>query len=351
VPVKVGQTSYDQQLTVACDAPGIPEVSSSVECAANDGTIVVVLGNEGVPGKNLPVTYTVTNPTDATDTQQVTVDPGQTKTVEFGPLPDGAYTVPVEVGEVSYDQQLTVACDGPGIPEVDSSVECTADGGQITVTLGNEGEPGKNLPVTYTVTNPTDPTDTQQVTVDAGETKTVVFEDLADGTYTVPVTAGETSYDQTVTVRCAAPEVLGIAIACADGGFTIRVGNDGTNPTTMTFLKGTSVVDEVVVAPDSTVEVLIPMVEGETADITVLDGDEVLTVQTVTYDCTEPTTTTTTTAPPEAEVRGTVQTAQAVTTKGSLPYTGGEVLRMVVVGLGLALAGFGLVLAVRRRRA
>jgi LPXTG-motif cell wall-anchored protein len=312
----------------------------------NDGKVVITLTNTGEPGKVLPVRFVVEEG-DTTIVDEL-VEAGIPEQVVLDDLSDGSHTFTVTAdGEPLPDLVVDVRCDAPGIPVVDSGVECTADGGQVTLTLGNDGASGTNLPVEFTVTDPRTG-EVTTVTVAADDTETVVLEGFLDGTWTIPVTADGEALDQTVTVRCADPQVEGIALGCAEGGFVVRVGNDGTNPTTMTFLKGSSVVEEVVVDPDSTVEVLIPMVEGETADITVLDGDEVLTEQTVTMDCIDPTTTTTT---PSAEVRGSVQTAPPVTPAGALPYTGGDVLRLVALGLGLALAGAGLVVAVRRRRA
>jgi LPXTG-motif cell wall-anchored protein len=70
--------------------------------------------------------------------------------------------------------------------------------------------------------------------------------------------------------------------------------------------------------------------------------------ETITRDCDAPPPD----VPPGPEVLGVTQAqppAAVVTPAGALPYTGGEVMRTVLLGLGLALAGIGLVAFARRR--
>ena len=76
--------AIDQDVEVACDEPGVPAVSSSAECVDEDGTVVLTLANDGEPGKNLPVTFVVTDPVDDT-TQEVVVAPGESAEVTATP--------------------------------------------------------------------------------------------------------------------------------------------------------------------------------------------------------------------------------------------------------------------------
>ncbi|MCD9624550.1 Cys-Gln thioester bond-forming surface protein [Rhabdothermincola salaria] len=349
-PVLADGEPDDVTVTVDCDGPGTAQVTSAVECADNDGTVTLTLANTGTPGKAKPVAYVVRD-LDGEIAWEGDVAAGDEKLVTFESVPDGTHTYPVTADGEDVDQTVTVACDAPGIPEVDSVVECTAAGGEVTIVLGNEGVDAKNLPITYRVTDPRDGT-SQDVTVEPGESLEVVYDDVADGEYTfgVDVIEGDEvveSFDQTVTVLCAEPEVLGISVECAEGGVVVVLGNPGTNPTEMTVRKGDTVIATEVVAPGDEVRVLVPMEEGETATITVSDGDEVLSSQTITLDCEDPAPPTT---PSTAQVAGVTQTPTAVSPTGALPYTGGDVVRTLGLGLLLAAAGFGLVLATRRRR-
>ncbi len=115
----------------------------------------------------------------------------------------------------------------------------------------------------------------------------------------------------------------------------------------MAVLKNGQLVEAVTVpASGGVVPVNVPAEEGEEVSISVVVDGEVAITDTITRDCENPPPPT----PSEPEVLGVVQTPTAVTPAGALPYTGGEVLRTVLLGLGLGLAGFALVVAARRRR-
>jgi len=259
------------------------------------------------------------------------------------------------------DLKITVDCDDPGVPVVDSSVACTALGGDVTILLINDGAPGKNLPVTFRVTDPRDGT-TQDVTVDPGQTKPVVLPAFEDGSYTIPVDVvhgleavgvlavgrqvADVSFDQQVNVACQPVATF----ACATGGQQVTLRNGGGVDALMGVRKNGQPVGQPVLvkAFGGTAPVLVPMNEDETATIAVTIDGIVASSQTTTQDCLPPPPTPTT-APPE--VLGVTQTPAAVvvTPGGALPYTGLEVARTVLVALGLLLAGTWLAVAAKRR--
>jgi len=84
----------------------------------------------------------------------------------------------------------------------------------VTVTLANTGEEAGTFDVTLDVTadGTTPVTETQAVDLDAGTSTTVTFEnvtgDLADDTYSLTVTAGESAATGSLTVK-AAPTAIG----------------------------------------------------------------------------------------------------------------------------------------------
>jgi len=223
IPVTADGKAYDQTVTVTCDRPSVPKVSSAVSCTDGDGTVVVTLQSTG---GDLPVTFTVTDPRTGTPTT-VVVAPGETKTVTLTGVADGTLTIPVTAAGKSYDQTVTVSCDRPGVPSVTSKVECAKGDGTIVVTLANTGG---DLPVSFTVTNPVDGS-TVDKTVAPGATETVTFTGVADGKVTVPIVAGQTHLDQTLTVACDEPGVASVQVStqCSDfdGVVVLTLGNTG----------------------------------------------------------------------------------------------------------------------------
>lgn len=277
--------SFDQTLTVSCDRPGVPDVSSKVVCADGDGTVVVTLANTS---GDLPVTFTVTDPRTSASSQ-VTVAPGQTQTVSLTGVADGPITVPVTAGGASFDQTLTVACDRPGVPAASSKVECADGDGTVVVTLANTGG---DLPVTFTVTNPLDAT-TATETVSPGQSTTVSFTGFDDGSYTIPVRSGSTNLDQQVIVTCDEPGVASIQVAtrCSDfdGVVVLTLGNTG----------GTEPVAYEITDPltNQVTSVSVPVGGTETVTLTGFpDGSVTIPVtadgqaidQTATIDCDRP---------------------------------------------------------------
>ena len=168
---------------------------------------------------------------------------------------------------------------------------------------------------------------------------------VADGTYTVGVTvpSAEVTFDQELTVDCQPIAT----IVCATDGLDVNLNNGGDTEVDMAVLKNGQLVEAVTLpAFGGVVPVNVPAEEGEELSISVVVDGEVAITETITRDCENPPPPTT----PEPEVLGVVQTPTVVTPAGALPYTGGEVLRTVLLGLGLGVAGFALVVAARRRR-
>ena len=367
IAIHVGDADYSQTFNVKCDRPGTPKVDISTECSDYDGVVHLTLGNTA---GDLPVTYTVTSPVDGTH-QDVVVAPGDSKTVTFSGLADGSVTVPVKVGDADYTQTVTIDCDAPGTPAVSASAECTATGGLVTVTLSNEGEPGKAKPIVFVVTDPTgggptavttDPTIgtnvDHTVTVAPGQSDTVTIPNVPDGKISIPVTADGESLDAiTIEVDCQSPAVDPVSIDCADGGALVTITNTGPTPVEVVVQRDDLPVATVIVpgatndGPGST-NVLVPIDEDQTVTISVTANGEVIDSQTVLLNCVTPTSTTvaptstspsSTTTPPSsttpstATVEGVQVTRAAATT---LPVTGSSnTLLLVTIGGLLILAG------------
>jgi FtsP/CotA-like multicopper oxidase with cupredoxin domain len=366
IPVTADGEPFDQRVTVDCDRPGVPDVDVSQSCVDFDGTVVVTLANTG---GDLPVAFVVTDPVTGEETTKV-VDPGGTATVSFAGLPDGTFTVAITADGTPLDQVVVVACDRPGAPAVDAGQSCTAQGGEVTVTLANTTPAGEGEPIEFVVTDPTGGPG-RTVTVEAGTSAEVVFDGLADGGYTIDVTADGTPWGRIVVeVDCRRPEVLGVLVECVeDGGEVLVLSNDGPTPVELTVLVDGEPLTTVVVPGDDVAAVVIPVGEDESVQVTVREGDDVVGELDVTRDCEEPTPSTT--APPSTTVPpggGTTLPPSSLTdlplefgiptevagvqqTPGTLPRTGGDHLRSVVVALLLVGAGGLLVLASRQRRA
>jgi LPXTG-motif cell wall-anchored protein len=351
--------------TFEIDCAGVGGATLARECVDNDGTVTITVSNTSPAGSALPVEFVVSGPGTATTPTTVSVAAGSSAQVVFTGVADGEVTYTVTADGVEIDSfTFEVECDDPGVPEVDGFVECTGLGGDVVLVLGNDGVPGKNLPITFRVTAPVGG-EVADYTVDPGETVNVVFPNVPDGSYTIGVSvidpatvtsaflaqdagftpAAEISFDQELTVACTP-----IAeIECAEGGFDVILNNGGDTEVEMSVLKNGSVVETVTIpAFGGVVPVFVPAEEGETLSISVSVDGEVAITETITRDCDAPPPD----VPPGPEVLGVTQAqppAAVVTPAGALPYTGGEVMRTVLLGLGLALAGIGLVAFARRR--
>ncbi len=345
IPVTADGKSFDQSLTVTCNEPGVAKVEVKQECVDFDGTVVLTLSNTG---GTEPVAFEVTNPV-TNEVTKALVPVGGSQTVTIGGLADGTVTIPVTADGKPMNQTVTVDCDRPGTPSVVKDVECTEAGGRVTVTLTNTSPAGTAEPITFVVTDPRDGSKTTTQVVEAGSSATVVFADLPDGDYTIPVSAdGEALAPIEVKVDCQQPAVLPSTVECAQGGFLVKVGNEGGTPSEVTVTKNGDKVTTVTVPANGTADVLVPMTEGEQATIEVLSGDEVIQTLTVTYDCQTPTTPTTpTTAPstPTSEGAQVLAAQQSAPTGGTLPYTGSNSLLLTISACLLALGGLLLVRA------
>jgi hypothetical protein len=227
VGVTADGVSLDQVVQVGCDVPGVPEVDAVVECDEGDGDVAVVLAN--VDGTE-PIEFVVTDPRDGS-TVTKSVEPGGSTSVVLEGFADGSHTIEVTADGVSVDQSVQVACDRPGEPEVGASVECVGGDGDVTVTLSNVGG---DLDVEFVVTDPRDGSTVTRV-VSVGETTEVVLPGLADGSYTIEVTADGVSVDQSVQVACdrpGVPEVVsGVECVDGDGVVVVALGNvEGNQP-------------------------------------------------------------------------------------------------------------------------
>ena len=214
-------------VTLPTDCP-TPDITIRVECTKVVITSTKDLSNiiwqqgaansqrvEGLTGTTYELVNDPANPITA-----VWVKSGNNKVVSPpDPLPNPPFDNNQGIGAY-FAVAAPTGCTGDAVAT--AKVECTSDGGTITVTLENKGG---TLPVTYKVTNPTDGTDVRTVEVAVGATKTESFPGLSDGTYTVPITAqypGGPLLDKTIsglTVDCdGVPQVSSSSICTADGG-------------------------------------------------------------------------------------------------------------------------------------
>ncbi len=254
-------------VTLPTDCP-TPDIRIEVECTKVIITSTKDLSNiiwqqgaapsqkvDGLTGTTYELVNDPANPITA-----VWVKSGNNKVVSPpDPLPNPPFNNNQGIGAY-FAVAAPTGCTGDAVATAE--VECSTDGGTITVTLENKGG---TLPVTYKVTNPTDGTDVRTVEVAVGATKTESFSGLNDGTYTVPITAqypGGPLTDKTITglvVDCdGVPQVSSSSICTADGGVvslvlsnTAPVGNKavefkvsgpgtGGGPTTVSVAAGSS---------------------------------------------------------------------------------------------------------------
>lgn len=365
IPVTADGAALDQTLTIACDVPGVPAVSATSACVDFDGDVVVALANVG---GTEPIVFVVSDPRDGTTTTR-SIAVGDSATVTLAGFPDGTYTIGITADGAPLDEIVDVDCDRPGLPAVFSDVECAAPGGEVLVTVGNSSAVGQAESITFSVTDPRDPSIVTLLTLAPGETGVVTVDSLADGSYVIPVSADDVALAPiAVTVDCQQPEVDAISMDCGNGGQVVTVANPGGTPATVTVLKDGVVVDDLLVPAEGEAEVLVTMSEDETATITVVDGTTELVNRTVTQDCEDEITTTTTvpgdpstttTVPgevtttvagdPPAQVLSDGLTRDPVVQSATLPVTGANTLGLVLFGAALVVFGFCAVQAQRRR--
>jgi LPXTG-motif cell wall-anchored protein len=363
IPVTADGVSIAQTVTVKCHSPGVPSVVVAESCTNFDGDVTVTLGNTG--GTD-PIHFVVTDPRGgAPIVRDVAV--GASTTVTLTGFTDGQWIIGITADGKAIAKTVTVACDRPGVPAVYHDVECGELGGKVVVTLKNTSPAGTAEPIVFEVTDPRDGSKTL-VTLAAGDAGTVTLNQLADGDYTIPVSANGTALEPvTVTVDCQQPAVGGISTSCADGGEVVSLSNDGGSPVTLLVTKDGVKVKDVVVPAKGTNEVLVPFDNGQTAVIAVSDGPHVLLTETVTHSCVDPTTTTTTSTPssttttpsgpsttvapgdttPTVQVLGNEVTRAATT--GTLPTTGSNTTGLVLFGLSLIAFGACMVQVSRKR--
>jgi hypothetical protein len=307
-----------------------------------------------------PRSVTIVQPTGCEPAPDV--DPTEPPVDEASPTtsvttsPPEATAPPPEIGAVEST---------PGTPSVAAALACAPEGGVVTINLSNTSPPGQADSIVFVVGDPlADPgspiSAVQFVVVPAGESRLVVFERLAEGQHSIPISADGTPLAPVVVVvECQKPQLVGLLQECAEGGVILGLANPGPSPATLVVSKDGTEVEAVTVPAVSTVEVFVPMDEGETAAITVTEGDEVIGSITVTRTCTSPPATPTSVTPPPtismqsiepppAEVLGTVQTRSGPTTTGSLPVMGAESGRLALLAAGLVMCGAGLLLLSRR---
>ncbi|MFD1513921.1 hypothetical protein [Halomarina rubra] len=190
-----GEAVGTKTVNIDCDGPS--RVTLDLQCTAEGGDL------------------TATNPNDVA--VNVTVD-GETRTVApganttFEGLDDGSYEVETSAGgETISTVTVTVDCDGPS--QVTLSLQCTDEGGDLTVENPND------VAVNVTVN------DRGPIQIGAGENLTL--EGLDDGSYEIEtIVDGEAVGTKTVNIDC--PDVGGVDVdvQCGVDGATVTVSNE-----------------------------------------------------------------------------------------------------------------------------
>jgi LPXTG-motif cell wall-anchored protein len=197
IPVTADGVAVNQTLTIHCDVPGVPSVSSGATCANVQGAITVTLANTG---GNQPITFVVTDPRTNVATTKV-VAPGTNASVTLTGFPDGPVTIPVTADGVAMNQTLTVKCHIPGVPGASATAACTNFDGDIAIALTNTG--GTDA-VHFIVTDPRGGAPIVK-DVAVGASATVTLSGFADGVVVIGVSANGKAMNQTVTVACDRP--------------------------------------------------------------------------------------------------------------------------------------------------
>ena len=218
VTISVGdRVLVERDVRVDCVEPQLPPiVTITAECLPYGGAEGKVVLE--VPSGGTPVTFTVA--IEGEDDQEVTVQPGDTETVEFAfDEGDGTRTVSVSVGgTVIKTAEVDVDCvEAP--PTFQITSECLPAGGaqgEVILGVATGGSP-----VTFTVA--IEGEDDQEVTVQPGNTETVEFSfPEGEGTRTVTVSIGGEIVDtEDVNVDCVdtpPPPAATITAECLPAG-------------------------------------------------------------------------------------------------------------------------------------
>ena len=214
VLIKVGTADFSQTFTVDCDHP-LPEVFSTVACDnTHDGSVIVMLANQGTEA----VVFHVTDPSTLV-IENVSVAAGGSTTRIFGGLTDGVHSVAVTADGQDFTQHFTVNCDLD--PSFSHSETCVNGDGSIDVTMTNNGDDVDALFVLDGVSYSLSP----------GATKVVTLSGLADDSNVVPLSVNGIDRSFTVIVDCDRPGQPAVEIAqdCAseDGVVVVTLKNIG----------------------------------------------------------------------------------------------------------------------------
>lgn len=174
-------------------------------------------------------------------------------------------------------------CDEPGVPNVVSQVLCVDGDGTATVTVSNTGG---DLDVTFVIGDPTGGPDTT-ITLSPGESDSVTFSGLGDGTVNIPVTADGKDLSQTVNVDCDRPgePSVEVDVECVEGNgvATVTLENTGGDLPISFIVNGRTVV----VDPGGSDSVVVSGLADGMATISITaDGQDLS--QTVNVDCDRP---------------------------------------------------------------
>jgi uncharacterized repeat protein (TIGR01451 family)/LPXTG-motif cell wall-anchored protein len=251
-----GKTLISESVVVDCRQPE-PKATYTVECVGDNGKVVFTLVNTGTEGTTFKVEFNGT-------TQEVRVEPGETKTIVVEGLADGTYPAAVTAyGKTLIYDNITIKCDRPGTPEVSSTTECADNDGVARIVLKNVGG---ELPLTFVV-------DGTPVVVAANGSETVTLTGLNDGTRTVKITVEGLpgSFDQVITTKCDKEPTVTFAPECVDGDGVVKVtlNNNGDDRDVVFTVQG----QDTKVAPStSTVISVGPFPDGPATITYQIDG-------------------------------------------------------------------------------
>ena len=181
VAVLAGTLDLSFNITIACDHPGVGNVSVASTCVENDGQVTVTLI---ATGGELPVAFSVNG-------TPYSVAPDSTKDVVISGLSDGIAHITVHAGDKDLSFDTTTKCDAA--PTYSYVQACSNFDDTVSVLIAN---PGDDVDVTFTI-NGTD------YVLAPGESQTVLIDHLADGTNTVTLAIdGEGQNDIIVESNC-----------------------------------------------------------------------------------------------------------------------------------------------------
>jgi uncharacterized repeat protein (TIGR01451 family) len=192
------------RLELPDDCDHHPHVGEEVECTASapgagTGTVVVTLSNPAGPfGRS--ARFEVRGPGGTSHSSSYVVESGHTESVEFRDLPDGRHKVTVEVDGESDDHEFEVDCNKP-VTSVERELQCLDGLGEVALLLANTGGEPAVFRVEHPITHAV-----ESVEVPAGGSATRRFAGLPDGSWTIPVQAGDDDLSLTVEVNCASSD-------------------------------------------------------------------------------------------------------------------------------------------------